>query len=193
MGIIGADQMNKSVKDAFNNEKPCHIFVDMDGVLSDFDTHATAQGKYDDKGQTKWNDLDLEWWKTMPVFEGAREFYKSLHDIGNTHILTAPVPSSDCFAGKAEWVEKKFSPERGRFALLELIICRAVDKQLMARPNCILVDDREKNVKEWVAAGGIGIHHKGDFAETLRLVEQAVTDFEKKSAPKPPQSSTPKP
>ena len=82
-----------TVKNIFNNEKAFHIFVDMDGVLSDFDTHAKAHGKYDDKGQPKWDELDLEWWKTMPVYAGAQEFYEKLGDVGNVRILTAPVPS----------------------------------------------------------------------------------------------------
>ena len=90
-------------------------------------------------------------------------------------------------------MEKKFRPDRGRFALLDLLICRARDKHLLARPNCILVDDREKNVKEWVAAGGIGIHHKGDFAETLRQVKEAIAAVENQSVPKPPKDGGLKP
>lgn len=150
------------------------IFVDMDGVLSDFDSHAKAHGKYDEKGQPKWNELDFEWWATMPVYDGAREFYEGLRAVGNTRILTAPVPAVDSFAGKAEWVATKFRPDKGRFALLDLCIVRAKDKHLMAGARRVLIDDREKNVAEWEAAGGIGIHHTGDFAQTQEKLKQVL-------------------
>lgn len=162
------------------------IFVDLDGVLSDFDSHAKAHGKYDDKGETKWDSLDLEWWVTMPAYPGAWTFYDGLRKLGGVRILTAPVPQAACFAGKAQWLEN----ERGHFALLGLIICRASDKAFLARPNHILIDDREKNIREWVAAGGIGIHHKGDYRETIAAVEKAIDDYRQKNVP--PAPSAPK-
>ncbi|MBU6475099.1 MAG: hypothetical protein KGQ70_03960, partial [Alphaproteobacteria bacterium] len=41
----------------------------------------------------------------------------------------------------------------------------------------ILIDDSEKNIKEWEEAGGIGIHHKGDFAETLEELRKAIANI----------------
>lgn len=162
-------------------KKDCEIFVDMDGVLSDFDGHARAHGKFNPDGSTKWDQLDQNWWRTMPAYPGMKDFYESLRQITNTRILTAPVSSSGCYAGKAQWVEDMW-PERGIFAILDLIICRAEDKQLLARPHHILIDDRQKNIDEWVKAGGIGILHKGDYAATLVQVKQAVAAIR---APKP--------
>lgn len=153
--------------------KKIEIFIDMDGVLSDFDAHAKAHDKFDATGKPKWDLLDQNWWKTMPVFAGALEFYNDMRKLGATRILTAPVPVVDSFAGKAEWT-LNFRPESGRFALLDLCIVRASDKNLMAAPGRILIDDREKNIKEWVEAGGIGILHKGDFADTKKRVEEAI-------------------
>lgn len=149
------------------------IFVDMDGVLSDFDTHGHAHGKYDAKGQPKWNELDFNWWATMPAFDGMKEFYADLKTIGNVRMLTSPTLSSECYRGKAEWVEKQW----GKWGLQDLIICRAGDKQFFARPNHILVDDRQKNIDEWVAAGGIGILHKGDYADTMARVQTACDAY----------------
>ena len=38
------------------------VFIDMDGVLSDFDKHARDHGKFDATGQPKWDELDFKWW-----------------------------------------------------------------------------------------------------------------------------------
>ncbi|MBI1215871.1 MAG: hypothetical protein GC185_08645 [Alphaproteobacteria bacterium] len=171
-----------SRKAAKKAEPEFQIFSDLDGVLTDFDGHATANGKYNEKGQPKWEELDLKWWKTMPAYDGAKEFYQQLRARGRTRMLTAPILNADCFRGKAEWVTKF----RGtRFGLLDLMIARAEDKNLLARPNCILVDDRQKNIDQWVAASGIGILHTGDYADTLKRVDQAMEDFRngKKAAP----------
>lgn len=146
------------------------VFIDMDGVLSDFDKHARDHGKFDAKGQPKWDALDFNWWSTMPAFEGMKKFYEDMKEFGKVRMLTAPTPRTACFHGKAAWVEKQW----GHWGLLDLIICRAQDKNLLARPNHILVDDRQKNIDAWVAAGGIGILHKGDYADTLARVRAAV-------------------
>jgi hypothetical protein len=157
------------------------IFCDLDGVLSDFDAHAKANNKFTATGQPKWNELDRKWWQSMPAYKGAKTFYDTLRSLGRTRMLTAPILDAGCFRGKAEWV-KKF---RGnRFLLLDLLICPAVDKELLARPNHILVDDRQKNIDEWIAAGGIGILHKGDYADTLKRVQEAMEKY--RNGPKTP-------
>jgi len=166
------------------------FFLDMDGVLSDFDAHAKAEGKYTPDGKTLFDALDLKWWSSMPVCAGALEFFDGLRKIGPVRQLTAPILNSDCFRGKAEWTVK-FRPKSGTYALLDLIICRADDKNLLARPNHILVDDRKKNVDAWIAAGGIGILHEGDFAETRRRIDAAMEEYRArpKAAPVLPATS----
>jgi 5'(3')-deoxyribonucleotidase len=163
----------------FNEKaKGYQIFLDMDGVISDLDTHAAKTGKYDESGKLQYDALDLNWWSSMPVFWGAKSFHKKLKTLGTVRFLTAPTLSKDCFGGKANWITDKFNSGRGRFALLDLIICRGSDKNLLARDTHILVDDRENNVKAWQEAGGIGVHHKGDFKKTLARVEEVIKNAE---------------
>lgn len=170
-----------------------HIFLDMDGVIADFDSHARAHGKYDDSGTPRWDELDLQWWRSIPPFDGAREFYMELRKAGAVKFLTAPVPATDCFTGKAEWVQT-FLPDRARFALLDLIICHASAKAFMAAPKHILIDDRQKNIDEWVRAGGIGILHSGDYADTLARMKEAIASARQApKAPQPPKPPVPKP
>lgn len=157
----------------FNQNTKFRIFLDLDGVLTNFDAHAKDKGKLDAKGGLKYDDLDFEWWSTMPAFDGTREFYDECCKKAPTRFLTAPMLSEDCFGGKASWI-RNFIPEKWRFPLLDLIICPSSDKHFLARPEHILVDDRIKNIQEWEAAGGVGIHHTGDYADTLRRIDEAM-------------------
>lgn len=164
------------------NENQVIIFFDLDGVLSDFDLHLHNENKLTADGKTNWDALDYQWWSTMPVIEGAKEFYDEAKTLGKAKFLTAPVMGQDCFAGKAAWIQK-FLPERGKFALMDLIICPSGDKLLLAGGKRILIDDREKNIQEWEAAGGIGIHHNGDFKATMQKLREKVAQLT--TAPQP--------
>ena len=152
---------------------PVSIFLDLDGVVADFDSHADACAKKTSDGKMNWEALDLQWWVTMPAFAGAKKFYDDIKNLAPVKFLTAPVLSEDCFFGKAKWVQN-FVPEKGRWVLMDLIICPSQEKKNRAKPGAILIDDREKNIMEWVEAGGIGIHHTCDFAKTFAEVKKAV-------------------
>lgn len=156
-----------------NNSRTVRIFIDLDGVLADFDLHLRQEGKRAPDGKPNWDELDYAWWSTIPLCVGAKNFYDEACKMGATKFLTAPVLDEECFSGKARWVQD-FVPERGKDILKDLIVCPSTDKYLLAKPGHILVDDRESNIKDWVAAGGIGIHHKGDFTETLQKLKDAV-------------------
>jgi hypothetical protein len=147
----------------------------MDGVIADFDAQAKAYDLYLPDGELVNNgeDLDKEWWETIPVFAGARDFYDDLTSLAKTMFLTGAKRNPGSYAGKAAWI-LNFVPEKGSEILYDLITCPKFQKYLLAGPNRILVDDNKAVVDRWIEAGGIGIHHKGDYAETLEAVRQAV-------------------
>ncbi|MFW6047538.1 MAG: hypothetical protein ACOCP4_07135 [Candidatus Woesearchaeota archaeon] len=41
---------------------------------------------------------------------------------------------------------------------------------MFANENSILIDDMEKNIKEWVSGGGIGILHRS-YRKTIKELE----------------------
>ena len=165
--------MSDTSKKIASDVNQIRIFLDLDGVMADFDRHANEQEKRHDNGDMKWDELDHQWWVTMPACEGAKDFYDAVRKMSIVKFLTAPSLDVDSFSGKAGWIQK-FLPERGKFALKDLILCSAGDKHCFAKPHHILIDDRIKNIEEWNAAGGIGIHHKGDFKETMKTLELAI-------------------
>lgn len=149
------------------------VFFDIDGVLGDFDRHLDAHGLRAPDGNPRWDALALSWWQTMPHVAGAQDFFMRVAAKLPTRFLTAPTLSADCFAGKAAWAQT-FLPHEGKGALKRLMIAAGPDKAYLAGPTRILIDDREKNIREWVAAGGIGIHFTGDFAAVERALCAAV-------------------
>lgn len=170
-------QFNTIQKLSQNNNKP-DIFLDIDGVIADFEAHLDSQNKREDNGRIKWNELDHDWFSSIPIYEGAQEFHKDLSKIGKVRFLTAPTLSAGCFSGKAAWISEKFLPQSGKYALSSLMIIAKKDKQLAAAPGRILIDDTEENIDRWIEAGGIGIHHQGDFEKTLQAVRDALDDQE---------------
>jgi 5'(3')-deoxyribonucleotidase len=176
---------------ATNDNTEPMIFFDLDGVLSDFDRWAREQGKFTPDGKPKWDELDYNWWVSMPQCPGAKDAYDAAKKLGTVKFLTAATRKADSFSGKADWL-KKFVPERGKTIVADLIITASADKYLVAAPNRILIDDRQANIDAWVAAGGIGIHHTGDFKVTLKQLADAVAKLKAATpaatpvAPKPP-------
>lgn len=157
------------------------IFLDIDGVLTDFEGHARAGGKMGLDGKLDYERLDdHEWWVRMPAYDGARNFYNDVKRQGTVKFLTGPVMTPACYSGKAAWLSLFL---KSKWSLRDLIICPSKDKSLLARTGRILIDDRAENVKAWNDAGGVGIHHKGDYQQTLRQLEKAVLRIRKPKGP----------
>jgi hypothetical protein len=53
----------------------------------------------------------------------------------------------------------------------KLILRYASQKQELAEPNAILIDDRIKNIEQWESAGGIGILHTS-AADTISQLKK---------------------
>lgn len=149
------------------------VFFDIDGVLGDFDRHLDVHGLRGADGNPRWNELTLEWWRSMPAVDGAQDFFARVAATVPARFLTAPTLSADCFAGKAEWVQK-FLPHEGKGALKRLIIAPSTDKAYLAARTRILIDDRQKNIDEWEKAGGVGIHFAGNWDEVEAKLLKAL-------------------
>ena len=90
---------------------------------------------------------------------GGRQLwsYISKHD---PHILSAYVEESfdpNCIPGKTAWLRRN----AGMTNSSKINLVRRKEKKLFAKRGkpSILIDDYEKNVREFIANGGQGIHH----------------------------------
>jgi len=151
------------------------IFLDLDGVLTDFDKQMKSIGitsDYEEKHGTEsfWGAIDkggLKWWSEMPWMSDGKTLWNYVKD-KNVKILSAParrLPQS--IKGKKIWVSKNLGK-------VELILKRASEKQHLAESNAILIDDLAKNINQWKAAGGIGILHKSASSTIQQLKEVGI-------------------
>lgn len=155
------------------------LFLDQDGVLADFYAGAERvlghpwnenttntvvdRGKILNKHSSFWENLPPM--KDLHVLWGFIEKFQP-------HILTA-VPSweheySEVHAGKWAWVKKHLPG----FSQSRFHVVTRSEKAHYAKSGStqnVLVDDFDKNIAEFQAAGGIGIFHVSAKVTILKL------------------------
>jgi hypothetical protein len=150
------------------------LFLDMDGVLCNFDhdffklTGKEPREYEAEVGEKKfWTfilDQGTRFWEDLTPtkdMEELKEFaFSNFLRIGILSSSSKKSHGSNMVKnGKLKWLRK-----HGFLSKIPneniIIVDSARDKKKYAWKNKILVDDYEKNVKEWLGAGGVGIHHK---------------------------------
>jgi len=150
------------------------IFLDMDGVLVNFDQGVRDQFKVDwypgefkinyqkEFGMSKdlfWSILDNErFWAELPWTTHGEAVMRLVENLRPCILSTVVVPSA--FAGKYQWLQKNFpSPLKdSRVLFTSAMIGETHDsKRHCAGPGSILIDDNEAMCKNWEDAGGEAI------------------------------------
>jgi hypothetical protein len=148
------------------------IYCDMDGVLVDFDrgyqelTGMTTQQADAIGGDTFWEPLTkagAKWWITLNWMLDGKQLWDYIKKY-NPILLSAPSREESSKLGKRVWVKRELPG-------VKLILKYASQKQEYASPTSILIDDRQKNIDQWEAAGGIGILHTST-ANTIEQLKQ---------------------
>mgnify|MGYP001160730325 FL=1 len=139
------------------------IYCDMDQVLCDFIGGAEkvigipfAQADKEDRWKKIINTKNF--WANLEWMKDAKKLYQFIARY-NPKILSASSKRDvNSRPGKLKWLSKNTKIKRGDTNLVN-----RADKQKFAttdgKPN-ILIDDYKKNIIEWEAKGGIGVHHK---------------------------------
>jgi hypothetical protein len=134
------------------------VFVDMDGVLADFDTgYANLFGPHGGKDSD-----DVDWKKVrdtpgfyaslppMPDFDMLWRALEPYHPI----ILTGvPLSVPEASENKRAWAVRHIGPD------VRMICCKSRDKCLHGKPGDVLIDDWGKYKQRWVDMGGYWITH----------------------------------
>jgi len=156
------------------------IYVDMDGVLADFKTAAVkTTGMSINKwmnipsSKEKWTPIKLKknFWHTLPWMPGGKRLWSYVSKF-DPHILSAYVEESydpNCIPGKTEWLRRN----AGMTNRQKINLVRRKEKKLFAKKGkpAILIDDYEKNVRDFQQSGGIGIHHT-DTSKTIAQLKK---------------------
>lgn len=142
------------------------ILLDMDGVLADFNSAALrAHGR--DPTTTKvdrWHleeilgvscnefwrviDRDIFFWDRLEPYEGIREWVEELRSIAPVVIATSPPRNPTACAAKVRWLYEHV----GDWVVGNLMI--GSRKELMARHDRILIDDKPENCERFARQTG---------------------------------------
>lgn len=149
-------------------KRKAFLFVDMDGVLTDFKKQYLAFGgqEGDLSGGGASEDIlnEEEFWSTMEWVEGGQELWELIKPYSPV-ILTAVSPSHESIAviGKGMWIDNNIPGTPAFFRK---------DKYSFAAENCILIDDMERNVVPWEFEGGSAVLHRGLESTVITLADR---------------------
>jgi hypothetical protein len=166
---------NLSELKAVSKESLPDIYCDLDMVLVDLMKGAdeVVGGSFitHDKDE-RWKLINQTkgFWANLDWMPGGRKLYQFIarYDPYVLSAYSARDPNSKL--GKMKWLNK-----HTKFSRSNINLVRRAEKQKFAttngKPN-ILIDDYLKNIKEWEAKGGIGIHHTNISKTVAELKRQ---------------------
>lgn len=157
-----------------------YLNLDLDGVFPDFYNAARrilGRPYMEMTGAEAWGVLDkvphlfrdlppladaMELWQGIQAF-AAREGNVSPRVLSALPKLTNELRTAP--GDKREWVRQNLSP-----TMPVLLVDGGLAKSHFARPGDILIDDLERNIRAWRAAGGLGVLHT-DAKSSLQQLE----------------------
>ena len=153
------------------------IFCDMDQVLVNFlkGSEAVLGKPFNEIDKDKrWPKIGQkkDFWETLEWMPGAKRMW-SFIDKYESHILSAySTKDANSRKGKYKWLST--NARLNKKSRIHLVMREDKQKYAMTtdgKPN-LLIDDYIKNINEWKAKGGIGVHHtspSNTIAELKRL------------------------
>ena len=167
------------------------IYLDMDGVLADFEKGVfdctgivplPQNEKYDSeenkrKEDEMWEKLKdvSHFYDRLEVMPGAKEFFDELYEkYGDKCEILSGIPKAErglvtSGEDKIAWIRRLFSED-----IKVNVVCRREKKNYCKGPGCILIDDYDKTIREWNEGGGTGIAHKSVEETRQKLKELGI-------------------
>ena len=156
------------------------IFLDMDGVLADFQTTCSEM-----LGLKIWNtDEGHKLYDLNKRELTAKHMFRRLNPLPDawklvdyclnsgihTEILTAAgtVNRTLVIRDKIDWIRRYISPY-----WIIIPTFKGSQKAAFAHKKAVLIDDRQRNIDAWVEAGGIGILHK-TANDTIEQLDEII-------------------
>jgi 5'(3')-deoxyribonucleotidase len=153
------------------------IYLDMDGVVADFDAYASEilgerSTPYTRYPEEKWNKLlqNQRFYRDLPLCKDARLLVTSVLQLAHQHnmevLFLSALPKNNDFPwaayDKVLWAQKYFP------MIPVWLGPYSNDKQLRSKPGDVLIDDREININQWNSKGGFGILYRDDTDATIK-------------------------
>lgn len=171
------------------------VFLDMDGVLVDFRRGICEAFDRDDPS-TSWefwenwkgvttkdvsNVCNIDFWVNLNWTSDGMCIYQTIRRkflVKDIYLLTTPMPNFNSYTGKVLWVSQHMP------VFNKQLIITPAPKSLLAGSDTLLIDDKDENIEEFVAAGGQGILVPAPYNElhgwldkTLQVVKNSLEAF----------------
>lgn len=98
-----------------------------------------------------WDRLNFGFWRNLPPYEDSFKLVDTLEYYGEVYFASSPTLDHGCAGAKLAWVREHFPEYRKKTHI-------GTGKDVFAAiPGAILIDDRDRNCDDFVAAGGQAI------------------------------------
>lgn len=143
------------------------FYVDMDEVLVDFESAFEKLTGYRSMpferifGKDSFNkeiNSVKDFWLNLGLKERAKELWDVVKNYNPTLLTTPSGDTITCQTQKRQWAKENLN--------FYGTIRFSYHKADFADEASILIDDKKKNIREWIEAGGIGIRHSS-IEETI--------------------------
>lgn len=151
------------------------IFLDLDGVMADFDGAFPKVFGLDHKGmadEAMWEKINghPSFFRDLPPMPGALEFFERIKHLDPIILTACPKTNyKNAATQKIAWVREHLSKD-----VLVMPVMGGSNKPLfMHAEGDILIDDFERNCLAWAAHGGVPILHR-NFEQTGATLEMLL-------------------
>ena len=164
-----------------NDKKVRQLFIDMDGVLADFESglsevlgHKVRLSDVKDVYNDRKREVTSKhlFRRLKPLPDAWKLVDWALNSGIHTEILTAAgtVNRELVVRDKIEWIREHINPY---WTIIPTF--KGSQKAAFAHSKAVLIDDRPKNIECWVEAGGIGILHT-TAENTIKQLDELIAE-----------------
>eukprot|EP00928_Gymnodinium_smaydae_P026778 TRINITY_DN20923_c0_g1_i2.p1 TRINITY_DN20923_c0_g1~~TRINITY_DN20923_c0_g1_i2.p1 ORF type:complete len:1675 (-),score=201.37 TRINITY_DN20923_c0_g1_i2:157-5181(-) len=146
-----------------------HIYLDLDGVLVDFDAGFAGQfnGTPDPKERWQYIERTDGFYEHLPWLKDGKRLWKHIKQLGLPVTVLSGIPDAAygprCAEEKKRWVAREMGND------VEVICCLSREKPSSSGTGRLLIDDRSQ--KGWEALGGRQILHRSVTQTLSALVD----------------------
>lgn len=176
------------------------VFLDVDGILANFrkGIHDAFDKPYDYPTLSSrwefwddWPDVTFEmvnaacttsFWQNLEWMHDGHDILQAVlnkFSAKQIYLLTAPMPNIESPTGKWMWIQDNLS------TYLKRIIITQAPKHLLARPDTLLIDDKNENIDKFIEAGGRGLlvnrpwnRYRQGLDSSLEVVELLLKNYQ---------------
>jgi len=180
--IFGLNAYAHELAQLNEEEGEYYIYLDMDGVVADFDTRfndlsGMMPQDYVNKNGIKafWDLIDekhkVAFWRGIELMPDAQKLVKYVEQ-HPFEMLTAPSIKKQSIIGKGLWIKDKIGT---LYSTKPKVTYRSAKQKHTVKPNLtkfdILIDDKGSTIDRWDAAGGTAILYQN--------ANQVINDLKK--------------